>query len=185
MVALKTLDKSVVEIFKMPRKKLDFFQVGQLYKLKYNDPYKFKIRYSVIDVKQIDFVETEQAKKTMPNTFSLQLAKTFNIDYVIEMSAQLHNSFVLNDTFICLDSNTSILRNFKSVINGKNVDVCVFRSVPVFLFHDIKNQKPIIGSVQIDMNKQNLDDLFGKEVNEVIISENLVYIENFFEKVTT
>ena len=184
MPSQKTPSKPVIEIIKMPRKELDFFKAGQLYKFRFNDPYRFKIRYSVLDVKQMDSIkESHDARQTMPNTFLSHLTKKFNINFVIVPSTQLYNSYLLNDTFICLESNGILLRNFRSEFDGRKVDVAVIKQVPVFLFHDVKNQKPIIGSVQIDLNKQNLDELFMERKNEVVTPDNLVYIENLFEEV--
>lgn len=186
MTEQKSPSEPVFSIIKMPRKNMDFFRTGQLYKLKFNKPYEYRIRYSIIETKQLDCLKEVNKTKKRPFTFdgiSEFLTKKYNVNYAIERSADLYNSYVLNDTFVCLENNATILRNFPTTIDNRRLSACIFKQVPVFMFHSIKNNNPIIGSIQIDLNDQNLEELFAHNVNEATTPDNLIYIENLFEEI--
>lgn len=165
-----------MKTFVIPRKEMDFFKIGRLYSLKYNDPWKYKLKYTIFDVKKIN-----EKERTSPKLASYNI--NYTLQYKMEPAFVSHKSYNLNEVFICIADDVNVLRDFGAVFDGQKVDVSAIRKVPVFLFHEKKTNKQIIGAIQVDINGENLEAMFGDKLHKIQTTPGIIYIENFFEKI--
>jgi hypothetical protein len=166
-------DSNTPKIFKMPRKDLNFFKPGALYKLKYNSD-NIMIRYSVLTLSKY-----EPGKNYITDT----LVNKFNITYELNANLELYGSYNLEPNFVAIDSNSTLIRTTDSVLNGERHKSNIFKHVPVFLFHH-KAKSSFVGSFEINPNNQNLKELFGDNYIDYLTDDGWIYLEHLFEPVT-
>lgn len=161
-------------------KKQNIFEIGGLYKLKFNDPNKFKIRYNICNLKTADNYLSDNRLKIKKNI--KKIINEYNISYVLDYNDfNLYNSFLLFDFFTCIENNINILKT----TGYGDADFAIFQQNPVFLFTKLQNNNltTIIGSIACDTNRTQLFDLFGEKINKFLDSSNRISLEYFVEKI--